>query len=245
MPASLPLFVSDDLFVALDIDPNQQYIPVRTILQRLALAPTIHERALRRHAVLTTGLKPLWILNEHHQRVPALCLRMDLLPLWLSTLPSAPGSLLARWQEEIATTLWQQCKPSGASPRDGHIAERSQQTAGEEAYTEAQEIAALARQQLFAERELHRQALENDIAVQPQLPDPQTHALVIAIRDTAQYAAQLSKRNDYLSIFIGLVRIFQVTSLRSLSPSRLESALAWLSHWRTDPDDPDSEHTPS
>lgn len=241
MPDSLPLFVSEDLFTLLHIDPNQQYVPIRPILQQLTLSPTTHERALRRHAVLATGLKPLWVLNEHHQRVPALCLRMDLLPFWLSTLPSAPGSVLARWQAEIATTLWQQCKPSGASPRDGHVAERSHQTGSEEAYTEAQEIAAIARQQLFAERELQRQARISDTTQQPQLPDPQTHALVVAIRDTAQYSAQLSKRNDYLHIFMGLVRIFQVTSLRSLSPSRLEAALAWLAHWRAD-DEPDDAH---
>lgn len=234
MPASLPLFVSEDLFTALHIDPNQQYVPIRSILQQLTLSPTIHERALRRHAVLATGLKPLWVLNEHQQRVPALCLRMDLLPFWLSTLPSTPGSLLARWQEEIATTLWQQCKPSGASPRDGHVTDRPLQTACEEAYTEAQEIAAIARQQLFAERELQRQTHTHDASQQPQLSDPQTHALVVAIRDTAQYSAQLSKRNDYLHIFMGLVRLFQVTSLRSLSPSRLEAALAWLAHWRTE-----------
>lgn len=243
MPDSLPLFVSEDLFTALNIDPNQHYVPIRPILQTLALTPTTHERALRRHAVFATGLKPLWVLNEHHQRVPALCLRMDLLPLWLSTLPSASGSVLARWQEEIATTLWQQCKPSGASPRDGHVAERPQQSACEEAYTEAQEIAAIARQQLFAERELQRQARMHDTAEQPQLPDPHTHSLVVAIRDTALYAAQLNKRNDYLNIFTGLVRLFQVTSLRSVSPSRLEAALAWLAHWRNDDAQDDDAHT--
>jgi len=243
MPDSVPFFVSEDLFTALHIDPNQQYVPIRPLLQTLALTPTTHERALRRHAVLATGLKPLWIFNEHHQRIPALCLRMDLLPLWLSTLPSTPGSLLARWQEEIATTLWQQCKPSGASPRDGHVSERPQQSACEEAYTEAQEIAAIARQQLFAERELQRQSRISDAATPPQLPDAQTNALVVAIRDTALYAAQLNKRNDYLSIFTGLVRLFQVTSLRSLSPSRLAAALAWLAHWRGDDTDDAAEHS--
>lgn len=230
------VFLDQELFVVLDIDPNQQYIPVRPILQYFGLAPRSYEQALRRHAVLSSGTKAMWIRNEQQQPIPALCLRVDLLPLWLSTLPSKPGSILARWQDEVATALWQQFKPSGASTVDAHVSERYQHSAIEQAYTQAQEIASLARQQLFAERELERMSAQSTQPDTITLADPQTHALVTAIRATAQLSATLSKRNDYLAIFMGLVRVFQLTSMRQLSRHRLEGALAWLAHWRNEDD---------
>ena len=88
-------YATADILTMLGIDPNQQYIPVRHVLRSVGLAPASYERALRRIPVLAAGLKPLWINDEHGNRLPALCLRVDLVPLWLSMLPSKPGSLLA------------------------------------------------------------------------------------------------------------------------------------------------------
>lgn len=231
---SPPLYASADILTLLGLDPNQQYIPIRQVLLQLDLNARTYERALRKHPVLGAGLKPLWILDSHGQRIPALCLRVDLIPLWLSTLPSPPHSILAQWQHEVASVLWQQFKPNGATTADGYVGARYQLTAVEQAYVQAHETAAVARHQLLGERELDAQVARADTPIDTTLSDAGATALVKMTRQTALTSATLSKRNDYLGIFVGLVRVFQIHSLRAMPPSRLQSALAWLERWQQD-----------
>ena len=229
-----PTFRADDLLTTLGIDPNQQYIPVRAVLRQLGFAPASYEKALRRIPILAAGLKALWLTDAAGNRTPALCLRVDLLPLWLCTLPAGRQPALAQWQHEAASILWQQSKPNGASPADALVPATHAQTNLEVAYTQTNEAAALARQQLLAERELDWLVLQSDNPSAAQLGDAQTEELVRATRQTAMVSATLSKRNDYLGIFLGLVRVFQITSLRHIPPARVEAALEWLTHWRSD-----------
>jgi hypothetical protein len=235
-------FHTTDLLTTLGIDPNQQYVPVRAVLRQLGFAPTSYEKALRRIPILAAGLKALWLTDAQGQRTPALCLRVDLLPLWLCTLPAARQPILAQWQHEAASILWQQSKPNGASPADALGPATHAQSNLEVAYTQTNEAAAVARQQLLAERTLDWLVLHSDDPSAARLADPQTEVLVRAIRQTAMVSATLSKRNDYLGIFLGLVRVFQITSLRLIPPARIEAALEWLTHWRTDIE---ADHQPS
>ncbi len=227
-------FPTDDILSSLGIDPNLQYIPVRAVLRGLGLAPASYEKALRRIPVLASGLKPLWITDAQGNRIPALCLRVDLLPLWLCTLPANGQALLSQWQHEAASILWQTSKPNGAPPTDTLVPAAHSQSPIEVAYTQASEAAALARHQLLAERALDALVAASDHPEQVQLADRGTEALTRAVRQTALVSAVLSKRNDYLGMFIGLVRVFQIASLRQIPPARLQSALEWLEHWRHD-----------
>lgn len=229
-----PLYASADILTLLGVDPNQQYIPIRPVLQTLALNQRTYERALRKHPVLATGLKPLWVHDAHGQRIPALCLRVDLMPLWLSTLPSAPSSILAQWQHEVASVLWQQFKPNGATTADVYVGARYQLSAIEQAYVQAHETAAVARHQLLGERELDAQVARADTPITATLSDTGATDIVKMTRQTALTSATLSKRNDYLGIFVGLVRVFQIHSFRAMPPTRLQSALAWLERWQQD-----------
>lgn len=227
-------YAAADILTLLGIDPNQQYIPVRHVLARVGLAPTSYERALRRIPVLAAGLKPLWIYDEQGNRIPALCLRVDLLPLWLSMLPSKPGSLLAQWQHEVASVVWQQFKPNGATTQDVFVGARYHQDNLAQAYTQAQEIAAVARHQLLGERELDAQIAQHQSETPAHLSDEGATQLVQMTRQTALTSVTLRKRNDYLGIFVGLVRVFQIHSLRAMPPARLHAALTWLERWQTD-----------
>ena len=230
-PATDP---TTDLLTSLGIDPNQQYIPVRALLRQFGYAPASYEKALRRIPVLAAGLKALWLTDTSGARTPALCLRVDLVPLWLCTLPAAGRPALAQWQHEAASILWQQSRPNGISPADALVPAAHAQSNLEVAYTQINEAAALARQQLLAERELDRLVRDADDPTTVHLNDEGTEALVRATRQTAMVSATLSKRNDYLGIFLGLVRVFQITSLRHIPPARLQAALEWLEHWRSD-----------
>ena len=227
-------FPTTDILTSLGIDPNLQYIPVRGVLRALGLAPTSYEKALRRIPVLAAGLKPLWITDAQGNRMPALCLRVDLLPLWLCTLPAGGQPLLSQWQHEAASILWQTSKPNGAAPADALVPAAHAQSAIEIAYTQASEAAALARHQLLAERAVDQLVRDSDQPTAVRLPDSAAEALMRAIRQTALVSATLSKRNDYLGMFLGLVRVFQIHALRQIPPARLESALEWLAHWRAD-----------
>lgn len=227
-------FPTTDILTSLGIDPNLQYIPIRSVLRGLGLAPASYEKALRRIPVLAAGLKPLWITDAQGNRLPALCLRVDLLPLWLCTLPAGSQPLLSQWQHEAASILWQTGKPNGAAPADALVPSAHAQSAVEVAYTQASEAAALARQQLLAERAVDQIVRDNEQPQNAHLPDANAEVLMRAIRQTALVSATLSKRNDYLGMFIGLVRVFQIHTLRQIPPARLEAALEWLAHWRHD-----------
>ena len=242
-PSRSPLYASADILTLLGVDPNAQYIPIRDVLHRLALAPASYERALRRIPVLAQGLKPLWIVDATGARRPALCLRVDLLPLWLCTLPAKPGSDLAQWQHEAASAMWQQFKPNGATAQDGLVPDRYHQSAIEQAYVQAHEVAALARHQLLGERELYQQAEEEVAPDQMALVDAGATQMVKTARQTATTSAQLTKRNDYLGIFIGLVRVFQIYSFRHLPENRLTAAITWLEQWQHDIENDTASHT--
>lgn len=238
----VPIYATADIVTLLGVDPNAQYIPVRQVLQRLGLAPTSYERALRRIPVLAQGLKPLWVVDDDGIRRPALCLRVDLLPFWLCMLPAKGGSDLAQWQIEATSVLWQQFKPNGATAQDVFVPDRYHQSAVEQAYVQAHEVAALARHQLLGERELYQQAEDDVMPDQITLADSGATAMVNAARQTATTSAQLTKRNDYLGIFIGLVRVFQIYSFRHLPESRLTAAITWLSQWQSDIENDTASH---
>lgn len=238
-----PIYATSDILTVLGVDPNAQYIPVRRVLQRLDLAPASYERALRRIPVLAQGLKPMWLVDDDGTRRPALCLRVDLLPFWLCTLPSKAGSALAQWQSESASVMWQQFKPNGATAQDGMVPDRYHQSAIEQAYVQAHEVAALARHQLLGERELSQQADADVMPDHIQLADAGATQMVKTARQTAMTSAQLTKRNDYLGIFIGLVRVFQIYSYRQLPETRLASAITWLEQWQSDIQNDTDAHT--
>ena len=104
----------------------------------------------------------------------------------------------------------------------------------DQAYVQAQEIAAVARHQLLGERELDAQIAQHESQTAAQLSDAGTTQLVQLTRQTAMTSATLRKRNDYLGIFVGLVRVFQIHSLRAMPPARLHAALTWLERWQSD-----------
>lgn len=130
--------------------------------------------------------------------------------------------------------LWQQFKPNGATTSDVFVGARYQLSAVEQAYVQAHETAAVARHQLLGERELDAQVARADNPITPTLSDAGASDLVKMTRQTALTSVALSKRNDYLGIFVGLVRVFQIHSLRAMPPARLHEALAWLERWQQD-----------
>lgn len=238
------LFPSDDLMALLELDPNETYVPLDRLCARLGLPATPQERAVRTHAILSEGAKRFAIEDQLGER-RALCLRVDLLPLWLAGLNAnnvsepVARARLELLQREAASVLWQTFRPQGYGPEDALLPNRHAQNQVERAYVEALGVALLARQQLLIERQLHGTYHDEDdqqghdpwARVGTRVDDPQAARLAQTVRRVAQTAAQRSRRNEYHGIYTGLFRQFGITSFRRMPPARLHEALEWLERW--------------
>lgn len=236
------MFYADDIIASLDLDPNQTYVPLPQLCEALGIDRDREERRLNEHEVLSMGARTLTVELETY-RGPALCLRVDLVPLWLCTLDAAEarGELRPRlelFQREAASLFWQSFKPQGFSGEDELLPNRHDQSPSEIAYAASLGIATLARQQMLIERQLsghsHDEQGADPYAARVGLDDPEAELLARAVRRVAQAAAERTRRNEYAGVYSGLYRQFGITSYRRMPRVRLNEALEWLERWRGD-----------
>src|SRR3712207_2689174 len=76
-------FYGEDIIAYQELDPNETYVPIVALCARLGLDRAAQERRVRGHTVLAGAARTLPIELEDGRTTPALCLRVDLLPLWL------------------------------------------------------------------------------------------------------------------------------------------------------------------
>ena len=82
-------FYGQDIVAYQELDPNETYVPLVRLCARLGLERAAQERRVRGHAVLASGVRTMPIEFEDGHTAPALCLRVDLLPLGLLGIESA------------------------------------------------------------------------------------------------------------------------------------------------------------
>jgi hypothetical protein len=241
-------FYGEDIIAYQELDPNETYVPIVTLCARLGLERATQERRVRGHAVLAGGARTLPIELEDGRTTPALCLRIDLLPLWLAGVESGKVSEAARarlelFQRESASVLWQAHRPQGFGPEDEFLPTRHEQNPSEQSYVAALAMATLARQQMLIERQLDARGLRDDPQRPPDgdptapggaLDDRQAELLARAVRRVALAAAERTRRNEYNGVYNGLFRQFGIASYRRMPPARLREALEWLERWRGD-----------
>jgi hypothetical protein len=235
-------FYGEDIIALVDLDPNQIYVPVPALCDRLGLNAAAQERRIRQHAILDEGRRMLPVEVDGLVTRMA-CLRMDLVPLWLSGLSAADADPVVRerlvqMQREAASLLWQSFKPQGFSVEDALLPPRHEQSAAEQAYVAAAAMATLARHQLLVERTLDTAELVPEGHGHPSQPpladDPQAANLARAVRRIAQTLGERTRRNEYGGAYQGLHRQFGLSSYRRVHPSRLYEAMAWLERWHGD-----------
>ena len=115
-------FYGQDIVAYQELDPNETYVPIVRLCARLGLERAAQERRVRGHAVLASGARTMPVEFEDGHTAPALCLRVDLLPLWLigvesSKVDPAAQARLELFQRESASTLWQSHRPRATAPR--------------------------------------------------------------------------------------------------------------------------------
>ncbi len=107
-------FHGDELIAVQRSDGNI-FVHFGRLCDNLGLARSPQVRRVQRHAVLTTGLVTLSVDTEGGSQ-SAQCLRIDLLPLWMSGLQASRvkeelRDKLVQYQQEAAVVLWQAFKP--------------------------------------------------------------------------------------------------------------------------------------
>lgn len=240
-------FYAEDLLAWLHLDPNRTYVPIAELCERLGLSAPQEERRVRAHAGLNGGAKKMLIETDTGEE-PKLCLRVELLPLWLSTLDAAKVSdqdgrvRLELFQREAASLLWQSFRPQGFDSGDILIPPRLQQDHSEQAYVGALAMASLARHQMLIERQLNAPIDEDDHAhiadpwaARAAAVDDQAAArLAQTARRVARTLGERTRRNEYFGVYSGLYRNFGISSYRRMPASRLYEALEWLERWYGD-----------
>lgn len=236
-------FYGQDIFALLELDPNQRYVPVPQLCARLGLPLAATERRTRANPAFSDGLRLLEV-DTDDGIARQLCLRVDLLPLWLTgvelhRVDPALRPQLQLFQHEAVSALWQTFRPQGFGAEDRFVPARHEQTPAEQAYVAACSMATLARQQMLIERQLdaaaHASANQADpYAAGEALDDPQAELLARAVRRVALAAQERTRRNEYPGMYTGLYRQFNIASYRRQPPARLREALEWLERWRGD-----------
>ncbi|NTV65998.1 MAG: hypothetical protein HGA65_21030 [Oscillochloris sp.] len=241
-------FYADDILGWLGQDPNRTYVPIAEVCTALGMNATREERRLRGHAVLSAGARRLPVETDTGD-IQMLCLRVELLPLWLLTLDAgqvidpAGRARLDLFQREAASILWQTTRPQGFDSGDLLLPMRHQQSAAEQAYVGAMAMANLARHQLLIERQLDgvgsadpddEQGSDPWARRADNLDDPSAGKLAQSVRRVARALAERTRRNEYFGIFSGLYRNFSISSYRRMPTGRLYEALEWLERWYGD-----------
>ncbi|HEX5691431.1 MAG TPA: phage antirepressor N-terminal domain-containing protein [Roseiflexaceae bacterium] len=237
------LFYADDIVAVQELDPNETYVPIARLCEQIGLDRAAQERRVRAHAVLAAGSRTLAVEHGNGTR-PALCLRADLVPLWLASIDAANVTEEARarlelYQRECASALWQAFRPQGFGAEDELLPPRHEQSPAEQAYVAALAMATLARHQMLIERQLNARVGGDEQGPDPYAPraaldDKDAALLAQAVRRVALAAAERTRRNEYGGVYNGLYRQFGIASYRRMPPARLHEALEWLDRWRGD-----------
>jgi hypothetical protein len=239
-------FYAEDIVAWLALDPNRVYVPVADLAGRLGLPVPREERRVRAHGALGQGSRRMEVETDDGDSLVRLCLRVELVPLWLTTLdPGEVADLAARvrlelFQREAASLLWQGFRPQGFDSGDVLVAPRQHQGHAEQAYVGAMAIAAMARQQLLIERQLDAPHDDEGSGADPwaaragALDDPAAARVAQTVRKVARTLGERTRRNEYWGALSGLFRNFGIASYRGMPLGRLYEALEWLERWYGD-----------
>ncbi len=237
-------FYGDDIIALQQLNPNETYVPIARLCETLGLNRATQERNIRAHSLLASATRKLPIENDTGVET-MLCLRVEMLPFWLSGIDVAQVAeearpRLALYQRECASLLWQSFKPQGFETRDELLPARHEQSPAEQAYVAATAMATLSRHQMLIERQLMAaRANRNEQGSDPWsvgnvVDDPQAAQLALVVRRVAHTLAERTRRNEYGGIYTGLYRQFGISSYRKMPRGRLYEALEWLERWHGD-----------
>lgn len=262
MPESLiqktVVFYGDEIVAVQEAESGVIYVPVGRLCDNLGIQRRNQMDRLRDHEVLAQGLASVSVQTEGGPQSTE-CLRLDLIPLWLTTINAkrVHGDVrakLVRYQVEAASVLWAAFRNDILPTAERHIEERPRSGA-EIALDIATAIQHLAHQQLeiersiegmhgrmdgmarflrdFAQRTDHRlSALELSLSPQAAITAEQAAELVLAVKAVGQALSGADRRqNGYQLVYSELYRRYGVSSYKNLPRASYTEVLTWLHEW--------------
>ena len=239
-------FYEDEL-IAVRSEDGQVYVAIRQMCSALGLDQRSQRRRIQNHTVLSDGYTGGVIMTPPGPaggggRQQAALLRVDLVPLWLSTIETTRVKeqnrpKMERFQREAAKALWeafQQGRLTADLDFDELLAADSPEA---QAYKMAQAVLQLARNQLLMRAQLtdHENRLET---IEAQLGDTgrnvtpdQASQLSQAVKAVALAQGKKTGRNEFGAVYGELYRKFGITSYKMLPARRFEEAMKFLTAW--------------
>jgi len=256
LPQRIVPFYSDEI-VAVQQPDGTIFVLFSRLCENLGLSRWTQSRRAQKHAVLSTGLIPLMIeTSGGPQEVQ--CLRLDLLPLWLASVPSRQKldedtkEKLIRYQTEAAQVLWREFKPqilNEVAPENPESAlaigqleqiieqSKAMQRMAEEQIALIRRMDAAARivktiQTDVADVQVRLGVLEERLHPSAYLTDAQAAEVQSAVAAVAMALTQRDpSKNHFQSIHAELHRRFKAKSYSLIRVEQYPAVLAFLEEW--------------
>ena len=242
----------DDELLAVRAEDGHIYVSLRHLCDSLGLARYTQVRKIREHEVLSEGYTGGIIMMPPGKRggggrQKAGLLRVDLIPMWLTTITASRvkeevRGKIVQYQREAAKVLWeafQDGRLTADTPFDELLAQMDNEAV--QAYKIAQAVMKLAQNQILMEARLtgriddHEQRLE---ALETQISSPKTAVtedqasqISQAVKAVAIALGKKTKRNEFGAVYGEMYRKFGITSYKLLPQNKFQEAMEWLSEW--------------
>ncbi|MBC8162411.1 MAG: ORF6C domain-containing protein [Roseiflexaceae bacterium] len=251
-------FYGDDINAVQQVD-GAIYVLFARLCENLGVARNMQVRRMQTHDVLREGLVAITVQTEGGPQ-DAQCLRLDLLPLWLTSIqagrvkPEVREKLL-RYQREAAAVLWQAFKPqilvmdAGdelAPSTDAELVQLQQIVDMGRAITQMAQEQIEQRRRMDSAARLVRGLQTDVVDIQVRLGvledkvNPATYITDVQAAEVSgkvkALAEWLTKRdpskNHYQGIYTELYRRFNVSGYKFLRHEQYEDVVTFLDAWR-------------
>jgi len=254
-PRIIP-FYGDEL-VAVRQDDGQIFVLFARLCDNLGLRRYSQARRVQNHAVLSEGFTTLTTETEGGPQAGQ-CLRLDLLPLWLSGVQAGKvkndiKEKLIRYQREAASVLWQAFKPEIVVGEEQPLTTESSQAIAqlEQVIEQSRAMQRMAEEQITLIRRMdaaarivkHLQTNVTDIQIRlgvleervhpgAYITEEQSATVLNAVQTIAMEMTQQDKnKNHFQSIHGELHRRFRVSSYKLIRQEQYSGVLRFLEDW--------------
>ncbi|PZS06337.1 MAG: hypothetical protein DLM69_00145 [Candidatus Chloroheliales bacterium] len=249
-------FYGDNIPVA-EVAADDIYVPLRPLVEFLGLAFSSQRQRVLRDRVMAARVRQVAITAADGKQYQTLCLPLDLLPGWLfgidtSRVRADLVDKIERYRAEAFRVLWNAFKGEVLSSAGLPLA--TDLTPAEQILTQAEAIAALARQQVEFERGLadvagRQQAMADymrnfiyetrsrltalELRLDPaaQITDEQAAEIALAVKNVGSALEAKGANAGYAKVYSEMYRRYRVSSYKNLPSARYEEVLRWLSNW--------------
>lgn len=240
-------FYGDEL-IALRGNDRQIYVSLSHLCSVLNIDRRSQVRRIGEHTVMADGYILGRVQTAGGQQKMGL-LRVDLVPLWLTTLDTRRVAddvreKLERYQREAAKVLWEAFQEGRLTAPTSLDELLETESPAAQAYKMAAAIMQMARQQLLLESQVDAhsaqlveygkrlETIEEQLGdTGQQITPAQAMEISQAVKAVAHELGKQTRRNEYGGVYGELYRRYSIPSYKALPKSKFDDALNWLNNW--------------